>query len=107
MHLVHEVRVVAGHEERRVVGNCPEERVEPIPIVFGEVMQHMSVNEFLRAWMADADADATIILAEMRVDGLQSLVAAVPAACFHAELARREIEFVMDDNDVAGLQLVE
>ena len=50
--------------------------------------------------MADAEAHAHVIVADVGFDRAQSIVAGIAAAGFDLDLARRQIEFVMEDEDV-------
>ena len=57
--------------------------------------------------MADAEPDALVVGADRRIDRAQAVVAAIAAAGLDPELARREVEFVVDDGHVGGRELVE
>ena len=56
--------------------------------------------------MADADAQAGEVGAAVRNDVAQAVVAAVPAAALDACRTRRQVEFVVDDQEVAWRELV-
>src|SRR5581483_9812508 len=52
------------------------------------------------AGMANADAHARVVVADMSRDGAQAVVTGVAAADFHLQLAGREVQLVMEDIDV-------
>ncbi len=72
----------------------------------GEVTQHMARDQILGSGMADADAHPHIVIADMGGERFESVVAGDAAARLDAHLARREIELVMEDDDVAKSELV-
>src|SRR3546814_14779815 len=55
--------------------------------------------------MADADADAAEIIADMRVGGTKAVVPRRTAAGFHLDPEWGEIELVVKDGDVLRLHL--
>ena len=57
--------------------------------------------------MADADADATEILAEMRHHGAHAIIARMAAAALHAQPPRSEIDLVVEDGHIVRRALVE
>ena len=57
--------------------------------------------------MADADPHAPIVVADCLGDGAQAVVAGISAAAFDAHFGRREIEFVVKDDDVVRRELIE
>ena len=50
---------------------------------------------------------APVVVADRRVDRAEAVVAGRAAAGLDADLAGRQVDLVMDDDDVAGLDLVE
>jgi hypothetical protein len=73
------------------------------------LVQH-EIGHLLRqaegARVADADAQAPEVRrAELGLDVLQAVVAAVAAALLQADAARRQVEFVVDDQFSAGVIL--
>ena len=52
--------------------------------------------------MADAEADSSIVGAEMLVEAAQAVMAGHAAARLDPDLARRKVEFVVEDDDVGG-----
>ena len=63
------------------------------------------VDERLVAGMADAEPHPLVAGAEMGGDRAQSIVAGVAAADLDPHLGRREIEFVVDDDERAKVEL--
>ncbi len=57
--------------------------------------------------MADAKANSRILIPNMGRYGFQPIVTSIAAASLNADRARLEIEFVMNDDDIANSQLVE
>src|SRR5438067_2213672 len=57
--------------------------------------------------MADADADAPVIGADHRVDRAQPVVAGTAAAALDPELARPQVDLVVDHDDLVRRDLVE
>src|SRR6185436_12705583 len=86
-----EARIVAGGEPWRRVGDRLKQRVEPDCVGLGEVVQHVAEDLLLGPRMADADAHAGKLVADMRGDGAQAVVSGVATAGFYLELARREV----------------
>src|SRR5690606_1544640 len=74
--LAHETGVVATDEQFRLFGERLEERVEPFGVDLGEIAEHMVGDEVLGAGVADADANAPVVLAAMRVEGLDAVMSA-------------------------------
>ncbi len=57
--------------------------------------------------MPDADAHAVVLVAHVRGDGAQPVVAGVAAANFHFQLGWREVDLVVKDVDVADFDFQE
>ena len=95
-----EAGAVALGEERRGVGHGVEQRIEPAVFDLGEVVQHVVRHGVLGAGMPDADAHAVIVVAHVRGDGAQAVVAGIAAADLHLQLAGREVDLVVKDVDV-------
>src|SRR5262249_59996433 len=57
--------------------------------------------------MPDADAHAAKLVADVRGDRAQPVVAGDPAAGLHAHLGRRKIELIVEHDDLARRELVE
>src|SRR5258706_8442093 len=55
--------------------------------------------------MIDAEPQAPIVIAEMRIDRAQSIMAAGPTTAFDTQPPQGQIELVMDDQHVIRLQL--
>src|SRR4051812_49499495 len=67
----------------------------------------MRVHQMLYAGMADADTNTAIVIANMRGDRAQAVVPRDPAADLHPHLGRCEVELIVEDHDLANLELVE
>src|SRR5262245_65868597 len=57
--------------------------------------------------MTDADAHADEVAADMRGHRSETVMPGQAAPRLHPDLAGREVELVVEDHDVAGLELVE
>ena len=57
--------------------------------------------------MANADAHASHVLAEMRDHGAHAIIARMPAAALHACAARREVNLVMEHRHGFDIELIE
>ena len=75
-----------------VVGDDFAQRLHPGPLALGEILQHVVLHQLLVARMADAHAHAPIVVADMRGDRAQAVVAGIAAACFQSHLAGRQFE---------------
>src|SRR5579883_2222853 len=102
-HLAHVAFIGLGAtlgQQRRFLGQRVQEFGQPAGLVIAlvrlEVAQHPVQHEVLVAGMADADADATIVVADMGVDVAQAVVAAGAAALLHAHAAGRKVELVVE-----------
>ena len=67
----------------------------------------MGVDKFLDAGVADADADAGVVVAHRGGNGAQAVVAGIAAARLGAQFAGREVELVVQHDDVGEGDLVE
>ena len=76
------------------------QRLDPGPLVLGEVLEHVMLHHLLDAGMADADAHAAIIVADMRGDRAQPVVAGDAAAGLDPHLGGREVDLVVEHHDV-------
>jgi hypothetical protein len=100
--------VVLGFgEKRRFAGDGAEQRLEPGMIGFREILQHVMHDLILPPRMADAEADADIVIAEVGGHGFQTIMPSDAAADLHPHLAGGEVELVVEHNDVIELKLVE
>src|SRR5262249_44741449 len=93
-HLGEEARILPGGEARRGVGDGVEQRFEPGGVSPGEIVEHVAQYLILVAWMANADAHAPVLIADVGRDRAQSVVAGIAAAGFDPKLAWREVELV-------------
>src|SRR5262245_54209409 len=65
------------------------------------------MHHFLDARMTDAKPHAAIVVADMRGDRAQAVMAGDAAADLDAHLGRRQFEFVLEHGDIACRDLVE
>ena len=63
------------------------------------------INQRLVAGMADADPHALKVVADMGADRAQPVMAGIAAADLHSDLAGREIELVVKDDERARVEL--
>src|SRR4051812_36820568 len=75
MHLVLEARVLALREQLGVASDDVAQRLDPRPLGLGEIAEHMRVHELLDAGMSDAKPHALIVVADMRTDRAQAVMA--------------------------------
>ena len=107
MHLVLKRRVAARREQAGIVGDRLAQRLDPGPVALGEIRQHVAVHQFLDAGMTDPEPHPAIVVADMRGDRAQPVVAGNAAADLDAHLRRRQFEFVLKHGDLAGRELEE
>src|SRR3954465_7970325 len=107
MHLVLEGRVAAGREQSGVVGDRFTERGDPGPLVLGEIRQHVAVHQFLDAGMTDPEPHPAIVVADMRGDRAQPVMAGDAAADLDAYFRWRQFELVLENDDLADPELEE
>ena len=94
-------------EIRRLGGDRAEQRLEPRSVRLGEIVQHVMRDQVPLPGMADADAHPHIVVADMRRERSEPVMAGDPAARLHPHLAGREIELVMEHHHVGEIELVE
>ena len=106
--LVHQAVVVALDDHAGIVGDGVEQRDQPgLLLGLGEIAEHVRHHQVLVAGMADAEPDAAIVGADLRIDRAQAVMAAIAAADLHPRLARGEVDLVVEHGDVGGAELVE
>ena len=105
MHLVLETCVLARRQQSAAPRDGVAERLDPAHLRLGEIAEHVGMDQLLGAGMADAEANALVIVADMGGDRAQAVVAGVAAADLDARLGGREVEFVVDDDDRATSSL--
>ena len=88
MHPVLERRILIRRQQAGIVGNRRAQRLDPRPIAFGEVRQHVAVHQFLDAGMTDSYSYAAIIVAAMRRDRTQPVVPSDAAAALYGRAKR-------------------
>src|ERR1044072_4891516 len=57
-----------------VVRDDAPQPLDPRPLRFGEIAEHIRMHEFLHAWMADAETHALVVVADMRADRAQAIM---------------------------------
>ena len=57
--------ILALCQQAGIVGDDPTQRIDPVAFALGEVGEDMTMHALLDAWMADADADAAVVVADM------------------------------------------
>src|SRR5262245_31426890 len=107
MHLVLKARVLAPNEESGILRDNLAQRGDPLALVLREVAQDVRIHKLLVARMADADAHAAIVVADMRGDGTKTVVTGNAATDLHAHLAGRQVDLIVKDSNVPGRKLVE
>src|SRR5258708_9933895 len=107
MHLVLKRRVAAGGEQRSSMGARLAQRLDPGPVALGKIRQHVAVHQFLDAGMTDPKPHPAILVADMRGDRAQPVVAGNAAADLDAHFRRRQFEFVLKHGDLSGGELEE
>ena len=70
--------------------------------LLAEIAEHVVFDQIFVAWMANADTHAPVIVADMLGDRAQTVVTGNPAANFDSHLARRKLDFVMENRDRIG-----
>ena len=100
--------VGAFGEVGRFVGDGAEQRLEPVMIRLGKIVQHIAATPDPCA----RDGRCRCARAHSRCrygrsSDLQTVMAGDAAAGLHPHLAGREVELVMEHHDVAELELVE
>ena len=96
---------MACGQERDSLGDRAADGIDPARLGFREVIQDIVMDERLVAGMTDADPHPLVAGADMGGDRPQAVVAGVAAADLHPHLAGREVEFVMDDDEGAKVEL--
>ena len=64
MNLVLKARVLAARDQFGVVGENPNQRLDPWALALGEIAEHVMLDQILGAGMTDADAHSPIIVAD-------------------------------------------
>src|SRR6267378_2760223 len=107
MHLVLERRIAAGRQKARIVGDRLAQRRHPGAVVLGEIGQDIAVHQLLDAGVTDPEPDAAIVVADMRGDRAQPVMAGNAAADLDAQLRRRQLKLVLEHGDLASAELEE
>ena len=106
-HLAHEAGIVVLGQQRRGLDHRVHQRLQPVDIVLGEILQHMAGDPRFLAGMADADAHPAIIRPQRRGDGAQAVLPGIAAAGLHFQLAGGQIDLVMHHHQRRQRQLEE
>src|SRR5581483_2561142 len=107
VHFVLERGVLTRGEQAGRIGHRLAQRRHPFAVVAGEVRQHVVMHELLDAGVTDAEPHPAILVADMRSDRAQAVVAGDAAADLHPHLRRRQFELVLEYGDLAGPELEE
>ena len=107
MHLVLERRILGRRQQPRIVRHRVAQRLHPRPVGLGEIRQHVVMHQILDAGMTDAEPHPAIVIADMRRDRAQAVMAGDAAADLDAHFGRRQFEFVLEHGDVACRDLEE
>src|SRR3954454_3275073 len=107
MHLVLECGIAVRREQPGIVGNSLAEGLDPATVTFGEIRQHVAVDQFLYAGMANSQPHAPILVANMRGDRTQPVVTGDAAANLDAHLGWRQFELVLKHRDFVCSELEE
>ena len=105
VNLVLKARVLAANDEFDIVGDDADQRLDPAALALGEIAEHVMLHQILVAGMADADADAAVIVADMLGDRTQAVMAGNAAADLDPHLAGRQLDLVVKHRDVAERSL--
>jgi hypothetical protein len=104
--LVHETGIVAVDEQVDIVAHAIEQDIEPFPVRFREIAQHVAGDALLGAGMTDAEADAPVVFAAVSIDRLGCRCDRRRRRPFSSAPCRGEIEFVIEDDQRFRLELV-
>src|SRR6516164_6783434 len=92
VHLVLKARILVFCQQLGVVRDDGAQRLDPRPLVLGEVVEHVGLDQVLQSGMPDADAHAPIVVTDMRRDRAQPVVAGDAATGLEAHLAGRKVD---------------
>src|SRR5271166_2169399 len=107
MRLVLKTRVLALDQQRRGVRDRAADGFNPAHLRLREIAKNEIVNQRLVAGMADPEANPLVVVADMGGDRAQAIMAGVAAADLDPDLGRGEVEFVVNHNERARVELVE
>ena len=99
-HRVHESGRVARRQPARLAPHRIQQRLAPVAVGAGEIVQHVGRHQVLVAGVADADPDPVVVGPEMLVQRAQTVVPGVPAALLEPQLARDQVQLVVEHPDV-------
>src|SRR5262249_15689512 len=80
--------------------------LDPRTFALGEVREHIMFDQVLGARVANADAHPPVIVADMRGDRTQAVVSGDAAADLDPYLAGRQLDLVVENDDVADRKLI-
>src|SRR5579864_4945186 len=75
MHLVLEARIFALGDQAGILGDDLAQRLDPGPLRFGEVAEHIGLHQLLDAGVTDPDAYPFVLIADMGGDRAQPVMA--------------------------------
>src|SRR3954451_174199 len=92
-----------GEQQLGGVGGLGDEEGQLLALGAGEVLEHEVRRVLPARWTADADPDPQVVLGAGRArDRPQAVVATLAAAALEPDAGEREIELVVDDDEVGG-----
>ena len=68
-------------------------------------MQNVMRHQIFAPGVPDAQADAAIGVSDMAVDRSQAVMPGMPTPLFHTHLAGGQIQLIVENGDIAGLEL--
>src|SRR3954464_8550261 len=94
-------------QERGGVGGLGDEEGQLLALGRGEVLEHEVGRVLPAGWTADADADPQVVLAPGRAaDRAQPVVPALAATALEPDGPEGEVELVVHDDEVGGVEVV-
>jgi hypothetical protein len=106
--LQHRALHVTGEHQRKNLERAPDRGIDVGALLQRRPVQHVFRHGIPVAGVADADAQAPVVVRRQPGrDVLQPVVAGGAAALLHLHRARREIELVVRHQDVGGRDLEE
>src|SRR5262249_59585910 len=82
-----EARILTARNQFGVVADDRDQGFNPAAIAFGEIAEHIVLHQVLIAGMADPDADAAIIIADMLGNRTQPIMPGDAASDFDPHLS--------------------
>lgn len=99
--------MISACERRRAVGDATQQIVKRDLLGLGEIAEDVVGDQAFVARMADPDPHAGIGRAHVRVDRAQAVVTGMPTANLHPHAEGRQVEFVMQNDEIGRIDLEE